>query len=351
MQDILEKKNLDFAFFHNLDSMKMNPNIAYFSGYNGSGALVIPKRKSPFLLAPKMECEKAKKSMVKKAYAIDKKRFFDYAKDIMKKNGLRGKNIAIDGINFNLNFYRQFKKEFKKSKAKDISLDCLKLRQIKTNKEIQIIRKAFSQGNKILNKVIHNFNEFKTESGVSSFLEYETKKLGFDVSFPPIVASGSNASMPHHEPKNVKLKNGFCVIDFGIKYKGYCTDCTRTIYIGKPDSKEKEIYDFLLNIQKNVISNIKINDNCGKIYENCVKSLGKYSKYFIHGLGHGVGVEIHELPNLTLNSKDKIMENMVFTIEPGIYLPKKFGIRIEDTVLMKNMPVALTKAPKDLLIA
>jgi len=350
MQDILERKNIDFAFFHNPDSAKINPNIAYFSGYNGLGALVIPKRKMPFLLTPKMEYEKAKKSMVKMAYEIDKKRFFDCAKQIIRKNRLRVKNIAIDSINFNLNFYRQFKKEFKKAKTKDISLDCLKLRRIKTNKEKQIIKKAFSYGNKILDKAIRNFIEFKTESGVSGFLEYETKKLGFDVSFPPIVASGSNASMPHHEPKNVKLKDGFCVIDFGIKYKGYCTDCTRTIYIGKPSNKEKDIYNFLLSIQKNTIRNIKINDNCGKIYENCVKSLGKYSKYFIHGLGHGVGVEIHELPNLSLGSKDKIMESMIFTIEPGIYLPKKFGIRIEDTILMENKPIVLTKAPKDLLI-
>ena len=81
-----------------------------------------------------------------------------------------------------------------------------------------------------------------------------------------------------------------------------------------------------------------------------MKDLGKYSKYFNHGLGHGVGIEIHELPNLTLNSKDKIMENTVFTIEPGIYLPKKFGIRIEDTVLMKKIPIILTKVSKDLLI-
>jgi len=141
------------------------------------------------------------------------------------------------------------------------------------------------------------------------------------------------------------------VIDFGIKYKVYCTDCTRTIYLGKINNKEKYIYNFLLNIQKNIIENINIGDNCGKIYESCVKDLGKYSKYFIHGLGHGVGVEIHELPNLTLNSKDKIMENMVFTLEPGIYIPKKFGIRIEDTVLMnKNKIEVLTKVDKDIFV-
>src|SRR3989338_4511999 len=350
MQDILEKKNLDFAFFHNLDSTKINPNIMYFAGYNGLGALVITKRKMPFLLAPKMEFEKAKKSMVKKAYAINKKKFFDSVKIVLKRNCIKDKKIAIDNVKYNLNFYKNFKKELNGIKTKDISLDCLRLRQVKTGEELQTIKKGFDYADKILKNAINNFGDFKTESDVSGFLEYETKKLGFDVSFPPIVASGSNASMPHHEPENVKLKNGFCVIDFGIKYKGYCTDCTRTIYIGKPNDEEKEVYSFLLDVQKNTINNIKINDNCGKIYENCVKSLGKYSKYFIHGLGHGVGVEIHELPNLTLSSKDKIIENMVFTVEPGVYIQKKLGIRIEDTVLMKRKAYILTKAPKDLLI-
>ena len=229
-------------------------------------------------------------------------------------------------------------------------MECLKLRQIKIEKEIVIIKKAFNYGNKILNNTINDFKDFKTESVVAGFLEYESKKLGLYLSFPPIVASGSNGSMPHYDPKNVKLKKGFCVIDFGIKCKGYCTDCTRTICIGKINNKEKQLYNFLLNIQKNIIKNIKINDNCGKIYENCVKNLGKYSKYFIHGLGHGVGVEIHELPNLTLNSKDKIMENMVFTVEPGIYLPRRVGIRIEDTVFMRKKINVLTKVSKDLLI-
>ena len=105
-----------------------------------------------------------------------------------------------------------------------------------------------------------------------------------------------------------------------------------------------------MNVQKNIISNIKINDNCGKIYENCVKDLKDYSKYFIHGLGHGVGTEIHELPSLSLNSKDKIKENMVVTIEPGIYIPKKLGIRIEDTILIRKKPEVLTKVSKGLLI-
>lgn len=350
LQGILEEKGMDFALFYNL-GMKTNPNMLYFSGYSGLGALVIPKKNSPFLIAPEMEAEMAKKSMIKRVYAIDKKRFFESIASIIKKNNLKNRKAGIDHSSITLSHYKYLKKQFKKTKIRDVSLDCLKLRQTKTYKEAALLKNACSYGDKILQNAIKNFRDFKTESDVAAFLEYEARKLGLDIAFTPVVASGSNGSMPHHEPENVRLKKGFCVIDFGVKYKGYCSDITRTIYIGKPGKKEKQIYNFLLGIQKNIIDNTKIDDNCGKIYETCVKSLGKDSKYFTHGLGHGVGVEIHELPNLTLNSKDKIAENMVFTIEPGIYMPKKFGIRIEDTILMKRKAVVLTNTSKDLLIA
>ena len=125
------------------------------------------------------------------------------------------------------------------------------------------------------------------------------------------------------------------------KYRGSDTESKQLVIF----EEGKEQY-----LQKNIIGNIKINDHCNKIYGYCIKNLKKYSKYFTHGLGHGIGVEIHELPNLTLESKDKIMRNMVFTIEPGIYIPKKFGIRIEDSVLIGKKVDVLTKVTKDLLI-
>jgi len=346
---ILEEKALDLAFFYNMDSSRTSPNMAYFSGYDGLGALIIPKNKESLLIAPKMELERAKRGCIKNVYPLDKKKFFESVKGILAKKGIKAKKIAIDGQNFSLNFYRHLKKELK-TQDKDISLECLKLREIKTEKEIRMIKKGFAYADKILEKAIKSLKSLKTESNTAAFLEYEAKKLGLGVSFNPIVASGKNASMPHHEPENARLDSGFCVIDFGVKYKGYCTDCTRTVYIGNPSGKEKDIYNFLLKIQKSTINNIKINDNCGKIYEKCVNELKNYSKYFIHGLGHGVGAEIHEMPNLSLGSKDKIMKNMAFTVEPGIYVTGKFGMRIEDTVLMKEKPIILTKVSKDLLI-
>lgn len=347
LQKSFKKNKIDFGLLINLE-MEANPNFYYLTHYNGIGALITSKKQPPFLIVPKMEYQRAKKSIIKRIYKLEKKKFFETIKETAKKRKLKTKIIGIDKNNFTLSLYKNFKKQFK-GKIKDISLDCQKLREVKTEKEVEYLKKSCSYASNILKKTIKNFKNFKTESEVAAYLEYEAKKLGLQLSFPPVVASGTNASMPHHEPKNIKLKKGFCVIDFGIKHNGYCSDITRTIYLGKPNEKEKEIYNFLLKTQKNIIENIKINNNCGEIYNNCVKSLKQYSKYFTHGLGHGVGTNIHELPNLSLNSKDRIQKNMVFTIEPGIYIKNKLGIRIEDTILMKTKPIILTKAPKGLL--
>ncbi|MBI2657071.1 aminopeptidase P family protein [Candidatus Woesearchaeota archaeon] len=349
LQSIMEDKNIDFSLFYSSGPVP-NPNVVYFSGYKGTGILVVPRKRKPFLIAPKMEFERAKKSMVKNVSSMEKKRFFDSVRETIAKSGIKAKNIGIDKSSFTLNAYSNFKKQFKKIKAKDIAVDCLKLREIKTGEEIKLLKKSCRYADKILQNLIKNFKGFRKESEAAAFLEYETKKKGLELSFSPIVASGSNGSMPHHEPSGQKIKKGFCVIDFGVKHKNYCSDITRTIYVGKPSKPEKEIYSKLLAIQNDAINQAGLNKKCSELYDFAVKSLGKYSKNFTHGLGHGVGVEIHEMPNLTLNSKDKIRDNMVFTIEPGVYFPGKLGIRIEDTVLFRGKPIALTKTSKDLLI-
>ncbi len=348
-RSFLDVKSFDYALFYNSSSV-VNSNLFYFSGYSGIGALIVPVKHEPFLIVPDMELERAKKSQIKEVYSMDKKKFFESIYQIIKRRKIKTKNIAMDYTNFNLNSYKVFKKNFKKVKTKDISLDCLKMRQIKSDKEIEITKESCYYSDKIMQKAISNFKDFKTESDASAFLSYEARVKGLELAFEPIIASGSNSSMPHYKPSS-KIKNGFCVVDFGVKYKGYCSDMTRTIYIGKPSQKEKDIYKSLLKIQIDAINQIKINKKCSELYNYVNDQLGEYKRYFTHGLGHGIGVEIHELPNLTLNSKDRIKNNMAFTIEPGVYFPNKFGIRIEDSLLFKNKPILLTNTTKDLLIS
>ena len=141
----------------------------------------------------------------------------------------------------------------------------------------------------------------------------------------------------------------FCVIDFGIRYQNYCTDTTRTIYLGKATKKEKDIYNLILAAQTNAISNVTKGTKCKDIYNQVKKDLKQYKDYFTHGLGHGFGIKVHELPNLTNLSKDSLKNNSVFTIEPGIYF-KNIGIRIEDDILIQNNKIyVLTKISKKLI--
>jgi len=346
----LAKKGVDFAVFLNLDTTRLDPNLFYFSGFEGIGALIVPKNKKPFLVVPLMEYERAKKSEMK-VYALKKKKkLFESVADIIKKNKIRPKKIGIDKDSLTLRQYKGFKKHFRKSKTVDVSGVCFELREIKTNDELKRIKKACAISDKILKKCFSRFKKFKTETEVAAFLEYETKKLGCGLAFQPIVASGRAGSMSHYTPKNIRLRGGFCVIDFGVRYEGYCSDTTRIIFIGKPSEKQKMIYESVLRNQLEAIKNIKKDMECSKVVELVKKGLGKYEKNFIHGLGHGLGVYIHELPNLKEESRDKLKKGMVFTIEPGIYFEKKFGIRIEDTIYLKDKPIVLTKIPKRMVV-
>jgi len=349
-QGILKKKRIDFFISVNIDFAIFDYDMAYFSGYNGVGALIIPKNKRPFLIVSKMEVKKARESGLRVYSPPKRKRLFEFIREKVKQNNIRGKKIGVNKEEFTLLLRDYLKKNFKKARLVDLRKEPYGLREQKTKEEIKIIKKGCRISDDILRKCFKNFKKFKTEAEVKAFLEYEAKKKNCGMAFPTIVASGVNSSKAHHNTEDTKLKKGFCVIDFGIRYRNYCTDTTRTIYLGKPSKKEVEIYNFLLSIQRNVIKEIKLGKKCSELFIYVKKGLGEYSRYFTHGLGHGFGVKIHEFPDLTEKSKHKVKENSIFTIEPGIYL-KNFGIRIEDDVLVtKDKVEILTKVGKVLKI-
>jgi Xaa-Pro aminopeptidase len=344
LQEFLREKRISCAIFLNKGMDILNPNFSYLTGSNFSICLVISQDKS-VLLASSIDYEEAKKELKGIKVVKTGKKFFDTLKKYAK-----GKTIGIDKRAMTLLEYAAVKKELKNRRFVDVSQICSRLRSVKTQKEIAILKQGCKISDSILASCFRNFRKFKTEQDVAFFLEFETKKKGCELSFKPIVASGSNSSQPHHTPKSIPLKKGFCVIDFGVKYKGYCTDTTRTIYLGKPGPKEKQVYDRLLKAQENTILSSKAGQKCSAVWQKCMDELGSYSKYMIHGLGHGVGVEIHELPNLKPKSKDVLLEGMVCTIEPGVYFPDRFGIRIEDTIYVSKKPVVLTRISKKLTV-
>ncbi|MBW2990663.1 Xaa-Pro peptidase family protein [Candidatus Woesearchaeota archaeon] len=270
----------------------------------------------------------------------------DFAKDFkafIKKHKI--KRIGIDNPNL---FVRQKYFLRKHFRTKDVSKFLEDLRQAKNKEEVARIRKACKIGDSIFKKIITNF-KFKTEADIMKYIKIKALEAGAEIAFEPIIANARNAVVAHHEPKS-RLKKGFLILDFGIKYKGYMSDMTRTLYIGKPGKKEKEIYEKVLDIQKKCVEKAKIGMRAETLYNHAVKLFGKDKKYFVHGLGHGIGVEIHEKPGIGLKSKDRLLKRSVFTIEPGYYNSRSgVGIRIEDDVYLGNKKEILTKSSKKLV--
>ncbi len=349
-QEILKKKKIDSFIAANIDFARFDYDMLYFSGYDGVGALVIPKNRRPFLIVSEMEKKKAKESGLNVYSPKKGMKLSEFTKKKLKQNGIKWNRVGVNKEGFTLFLKDAFKKQLKKSRFVDLRKKLYQLREQKTKEEVNLIRVGCKLSDKILRKCFRNFKRFKKEAEVKAFLEYEAKKKNCEIAFPTIVASGKNSSKAHHNTEDTKLKKGFCVIDFGVRYRNYCTDTTRTVYLGRPSKKEIEIYDHLLKVQKKVIEEVRLGEKCVKLFDSVKKELGKYARYFTHGLGHGFGVKVHEFPDLIEKSKHKIKENSVFTIEPGIYL-KNFGIRIEDDVLVSGGKVeVLTKIGKDLLI-
>jgi len=213
----------------------------------------------------------------------------------------------------------------------------------------QSITKACAVGDEIFSIILKNIKSMKTEKNIDNLIRKEARKRKLKISFPPVVASGKNASEIHHKPNKSKLKKGFLVLDFGVKVNGYCSDMTRTIFLGKASKKEKEIYNKILSIQKSAVKKSKPNVECFDIDCFVRKKLGNLRNLFIHSLGHGVGKKIHELPNLSPKTCNILKKNEIITIEPGIYKKSSFGIRIEDTILVNKNPKILTKSTKKLI--
>ena len=342
LQKSMKKNRMKAVLLFNSSLHKMDPNIAYFSGvWMEFGFVVVPVTGKPVLVVPLFEYVRAKKESKIKTIAMQKGKL-----DVQLKKLLSGRKVGVHMNHLAVNELKWLKKLVKK-KYVDVSKDLIVARSIKSPEEIKIVKKSCGICEGILKKCFSTFKKFKTELDVAEFLESETVKAGCELAFPPIVASGSNAGMAHHSPAKVKLKKGFCVIDFGVKYRGYCSDITRTVYIGKPTAQEIAVYDEVLDVQETCVRMSVKGQKCSVVYDYAWDQLGKK---FTHGLGHGIGVEIHEWPNLKPKGKEVFENGMIFTVEPGIY-DGKMGIRIEDDVLIENgKPKVLTPSSKLLRI-
>ncbi len=338
-QHYLREHKIDLAFFSHTDV-----TLPYFTQFLPSyGFLFITPRKSKLYVSsldPVPKLKHISTSILKKGW-------------VTKIKNNKVKRIAINKSSCTVSQKDKLRKLFPKAHVVDVSQYLLQLRSQKTPAEIKYIAKACNITTNAFNELVrelhqHHSRNLKTEQDVAFFLEQSIRRQGGEIAFPTIVAGGKNAAIPHHQTSTQKLHRGFLQLDFGAKYRFYCADMSRVIFLGNPTIEERKWYRFLLAAQEEGINQSVLNAPYKNIDNAVRKKLGKYSSHFIHSLGHGIGVEVHEAPSFF--DKEKVTEKYVFTIEPGIYFPSKFGLRIEDTLVFDGKARILTSAPKALSI-
>lgn len=215
------------------------------------------------------------------------------------------------------------------------------IRKVKDDHEVAITRKAVAIAEEAYTALLSEIKPGQTESYLAGLLVFEMRSRGAsDASFEAIIAAGANSSLPHYRPSEQQLKaDQPLLIDWGARYKGYCSDLTRTLLIGNVSDRIKEIYKVVLEAQMAAIDFLRpgvTTQQADSVARNIITKAG-YGQAFGHGLGHGIGREIHELPSLRrIGGEDELRPGMIVTVEPGIYLPGEGGVRIEDDVLITH---------------
>ena len=325
-----------------------NPvNIKYLTNIDAEGVLLITRKENIFITDGRYI------EVANSTVTIDDEIIVCNIKDISKDDYENFFNYC-ENVGFEENYitYAEYK-EYKINIFEETESIIEKQRMIKDEEEIRNLRKACS----ITDDCFDHLKEFikigMTEKEVALEIERFFKLNGADgLSFDSIVASGRNSSMPHAVPTDKKIEAGDPItIDFGCKYKGYCSDMTRTIFAGYVPEYIKPVYNLVLKNQLQTTESMKEGANIrtfSKIVENDFK-LNGYD--LVHSLGHGVGLDIHEIPYINSRIDINLKENMVVTNEPGIYIPNRFGIRIEDTILITRYACeCLTKSRREIII-
>ncbi|MCD6368838.1 MAG: aminopeptidase P family protein [Thermoproteales archaeon] len=325
-------------------------NIYYFTGFSGGGTLLVPLDDEPLLLVSRLEYARA----LDHSYVKNIASYSQYKTEAPKEENLILKpreEILIDKIKElkekvvgcfqpDITLLEKKQKEVPGLSLKNISEIVSKLRSIKSPGEIEVIRKAVEISEKALEKAIEVIETGVREVDVLAEILYVFAKNEALPAFPPIIASGPYSAYPHAEPTNRCFKEGdLIVVDLGAKFKGYCSDMTRTIVLGKPTEKQEDIIETVLAAQEAAFSKLRAGEDAGEVDKaarDIISNRG-YGPYFNHSLGHGVGLDVHEAPALAQTKKKRSLEaGMVVTVEPGIYIHGYGGVRIEDLVLVKE---------------
>lgn len=341
------KQELEFKNIPGLVILK-DANIYYLTGFysKDSGSILAFASGEIYLLVHYIYFEAAKKSVLPNNIKIIKYYIEKYKKLSEILSGYKIKNIAVEGDNISFVDFSSLKVMLAKAGNNLTSEPGIveNLRIVKDEIELANIQKACSISDKVFNQVTDtNSLKIKSFSEIGLAFEMERKSMkhgSSGKSFNYVIANNSASSLPHYEAENKNIKNGILLMDFGCIYNHYCSDITRTVFIGnfKNSNKIRQIYDIVLQAQSKAVQSCKAGASTMEIdgiARKYIESKG-YGDNFGHGSGHGVGLEIHESPRVSYIDETILKENMVITIEPGIYIENFGGVRIEDMVVIKK---------------
>ncbi|MDP5275681.1 M24 family metallopeptidase [Chengkuizengella axinellae] len=351
IQQIREKLNelkLDGIFITN------QYNRRYMTGFTGSAGYVLITAKEAVLFSD-FRYKSQAPQQAKDFEFVELGRTSPLNTVKLKLDEFGVQNLGFEQNDVNFAFYTKLTKEFEGTALVPTDLAVETLRMIKDESELKIMQQAADIADHAFSHIVNFIKPGLSEKEIALELEYVMRKNGAaSSSFDIIVASGERSALPHGiASERIVQNNEFVKLDFGAIFNGYCSDITRTVFVGTPSEKHKEIYSVVLESQLNALNNLKagITGKEGDALSRDVIAKHGYGDLFGHGLGHSLGLEVHESPRLSPMSDEVLKPNMVLTVEPGIYVPDFGGVRIEDDVVITESGIHnLTHSTKEFII-
>jgi Xaa-Pro aminopeptidase len=348
LTDALEAKRLDALLVTHL------PNVRYLTGFTGSASVLLMGPKKPIFITDGRYTAQAHEQVQDAKVIISKGPALDAAAQQIVR--LKLTNVGIESDHMAVSLRSRLAKLLpKRAKLKESANLVENIRLIKDAGELAAIERAVKLGADIFKAALKTIKPGVRETEVAAELEYAARRVGAEgMSFETIVASGPRSALPHGVASMARIpERGFVVLDYGVILDGYCSDMTRTVHVGRPSSEAHRMYNAVLKSQLAGIDAVGAGAMAGDVDYACRSVLhrAKLDRYFTHSTGHGVGLEIHENPRLARNQETPLAAGMVVTIEPGVYVEGKGGIRIEDMVAVTEEGCdVLTPVSKELII-
>ncbi|MEM0482609.1 MAG: Xaa-Pro peptidase family protein [Nitrososphaerota archaeon] len=346
-----------------LDSVMLTfePNMYYLSGYSAISLerlvalLLFREQETTYLIVPQLEKNRAEENC--KLKDVEILAYSDVEDPINVLKGLlskyRAEKLGLDG-NVPFRFVYPIISGGLVSGLSLVDDIMYSLRIIKDAEEVRCLERAAEINNKLMVESIGHVKSGLSEKQLAAFVRTRALELGADEVAFTLIQSGSNSALPHQEPTDRRVGNGEIVLlDIGIRLMGYYSDITRTVVCGKPSQQQQQIFDIVYRAQSAALSIAKEGSKAGDLDKEARQTISEsgYREYFIHRTGHGLGLEVHEPPYIKGGNNQELRKGMVFTVEPGIYLPGKFGVRLEDNIIItESGHINLTTLPKSLSI-